>query len=119
MPQRVTDTDVKEILATGIPTQPFIFTANVLVDQHLSTAGLTAVQLVEIERWLTAHLVVTSRDPRLEEENLPDGMKFKYHMAPLGKGLDGSAYGQTVKMLDTSGTLVQVETGKSATFRVD
>ena len=83
--------------------EPFIDTANILVTEYLATplSGKTAL-LKEIETYLAAHFVAL-RD-RIAKSESADGVRFVYE-GETGMGLDGSRYGQTAQMLDSSGTL--------------
>lgn len=63
MANRVTSTDVKEILVTaltGSQLDPFITVANLIVTEKLGDSGLGDALLKEIERWLSAHFIYVS-----------------------------------------------------------
>lgn len=101
---RVIEEEVTEICPTDLDVYPFIATAHAIVEANLLTSGLSETILIEIEKFLSAHLVCLA-DPRVEEEELLDNARVKFAMGTLGKGLDGTVYGQMVKALDTTGTL--------------
>ena len=108
MTVRVTATEVKQILDTDL-TDPvievFINAANLTVTDALgSSTVLSSDQLKEIERWLTAHLIASTRDPQAESEKT-GAASIKYQ-GRTAMGLDATFYGQQVKILDTSGVLV-------------
>ena len=106
MANRVSDSEVKDIIDTDIDDiAPFIRVANILVTAKLGGKGLSDAHLTEIERWLAAHFV-SMRDPRIISEKTGEASVTYY--GKFGLGLDGSQYGQTVKMLDTTGTLVSM-----------
>jgi hypothetical protein len=121
MVQRVVGSEVKERVLeidSSFNTQPFIETANLIVEEDLAGEGMTDARLKQIELYLTAHLIILSTQ-RVEEETLPDGMRFKYAGPPLGEGLNSTVYGQQVKSLDTSGKLARQSIGVRASLRVD
>lgn len=102
---RVTEADVKEIIATDEHCEPFITIASMIVDDKLVGQGLSDDRLFEIERWLAAHFVAI-KDPRQTSESIA-GASANFG-ASLGKGLDATSYGQQVKLLDTTGILERV-----------
>jgi hypothetical protein len=121
---RTTDAAVKQILKTELNTMPFIMTASTLVTAYLGSAGLSEPHLSEIECWWAAHLT-TIQEPLVQRTRLGESeVSFVDLKGTLAKGLESTPYGQTVLMLDSSGTLVslgaQAEAGlKRATFDVD
>ena len=108
MANRVVGQEVKEIIdtdKTNIEVEPFIAASNAMIEEHLVGQGLGAALLKEIERWLAAHFLAIA-DPRedfvwIGEARARFGGKF-------GLGLDFTAYGQQVKMLDTTGILANM-----------
>ena len=113
MTVRVTATEVKAILDTALDdsvVEVFIDAANLVVTDILgSSTVLSDDQLKEIERWLTAHMIASTRDPQAASEKTGEA-NIKYQ-GVTGKGLDATFYGQQVKLLDTSGIL-EGSTGK-------
>lgn len=114
---RVTDTEVKEIIETDLNTNPFINTANVMVNKYLvGQECMDAATLKEVELYLAAHFT-TMRERQLESEKVSRATD-KY----LGKadmGLDFSQYGQTAMLLDCSGKLASLNQRKvTAIFEV-
>lgn len=108
MSVRVTDDEVKEILDTELSSlTPFIAAASQLVD---GISGLDADVLKEIERWLAAHLV-SMRDKRVSKASVGDSSHT--YEGKTGLGLDFTRYGQTAKMLDTTGTLNKLSLKKA------
>ena len=108
MTVRVTATEVKQILDTDL-TDPvievFINAANLTVTDALgSSTVLSSDQLKEIERWLTAHLIASTRDQQIQEDTI--GKSKVVYQGRTAMGLDATFYGQQVKILDTSGVLV-------------
>jgi len=109
MPARVTDEDVQKIISLNIltTTDPFITTANLLVDQHLTSSGLSTALLAEIEKYLAAHLVALHPDERQVVEQKFGDASDKY-AGKFGKQLDSTQFGQTVKTLDSTGKLASI-----------
>lgn len=110
MANRVSPAEVKEIIE--IPASiadtvihSFIVAANATVSAILgSDTVITSAQLIEIEKWLTAHLLACTRIPQASEEEVMGETSIKY-TGKTDKGLDFTSYGQMVKMLDTTGKL--------------
>lgn len=102
MSVRVTSSEVKEILDTDLSdpiVEAYITSANVMVNDILGT-GETDV-LKNIELWLTAHMIASTRERQLESATAgPASAKFQ---GVTGKGLESTLYGQMVLILDTSG----------------
>lgn len=88
----------------------FIGSANVFVTAQLSAKSLDASVLKEIERWVSAHMITMTRE-RVGKEAGAGGAYIKY-AGEWGKGLNGTSYGQTAVMLDTTGTLEALAQGK-------
>lgn len=106
---RTTVEDVKIIIETEL-TDPvitgYITSASTFVDTALGTASLTEAVLTEIERWMTAHMIATTKE-RIAKKEEAGGAKIEY-AGDFGIGLNGTSYGQMAMMLDTSGTLQQI-----------
>ena len=106
MAKRTNYTKVKEILTTSLSDEAieaYIAIATVLVDEIPSDAGVSSTLLAEIERFLTAHLIVTTKERRGIEEEVGEA-RIKYADV-FGPGLQATEYGQMVSQLDTSGAL--------------
>ncbi len=117
MANRVTAANVKEIISTTQENDivdVIITSANLLVTQTLNSQGLSDNLMKEIERWLSAHFLAMSLERQTEREEIGGDTNEQY--AKLGQGLNGSTYGQTVKMLDTSGLLDAVLGKKKASI---
>ena len=116
MANRVTDPEVKQIINTDITTDPFITTANVLVNKIEANGISDSGHLKEIERWLAAHFVAV-RDNRaagLSDFSVGDAdEKYLKSSFALTKGLGSTYYGQQAVALDTSGTLVSLGKGRA------
>lgn len=114
-PAARTDADsVKEIIETELTDEiinSFINAAHATVQAKLAAAGLTADQLAEIEKWLTAHYLAVSRQRQVESESVGGEWQAKYQ-GRTDMGLNATLYGQTALGLDTSGKLASL--GKTA-----
>lgn len=107
MANRVSPIDVEDIIDTSLTDAQiiaFITAANQMISDHgLAAAGVSSDGLVQVEKWLSAHLLST-RDQRIEQERFADGTSFRYQ-GETGLALDATHYGQMVKLFDTSGIL--------------
>lgn len=112
---RTTPELVKKIFPTNIDVVPFIEAASVIVEGRLGGSGLSALELAEIERWLTAHFLAI-RKPQKKSQTI-GGASESYNLPNPGIGIAGTAYGQQAIALDSSGTLANI--GKSSvSFKV-
>jgi len=117
---RVTKDEVRAIIVTNSTTiddtalDSFINTANTFVTATLgSSTSLTSGQLKDIELYVAAHFVGI-KDKRITSEKTGDA-SAKYE-GKTEMGLKFTRYGQMAIMLDTSGTLAKVSSGKVANF---
>lgn len=86
----------------NIDLDPFIVTANALLNKIADDTGHDATHLELIERYLAAHFY-TLRDPRYTQERAgPVGASYQ---SKVDLNLATSHYGQTAMVLDTSGEL--------------
>lgn len=118
MPIRTSPDEVKAVIDTDLSVpevDPFITTASLLVDEHL-TDLLSDALLTQIETYLAAHLI-TLWEPRAKSESA-DGVAFSYEGAATGEGLRSSRYGQLVLMLDSTGTLANLDRKKKMPWLV-
>lgn len=104
---RVTVDDVEEIFdnSDSIPLGAFITGANLIVTKNLSGTILVSDELVEIERWLSAHMAAM----RIRQE---DSIKVSSAQAKFtgkyGMRLSSTQYGQMVLVLDRTGILASL-----------
>ena len=108
----VTPDEVKKILDTGLDNseiEAYISGATELVSATLGS-GVTDLKK-EIVRWLTAHMIASTREQQLSEAGA--GSARAKFQGETGLGLDSTHYGQQVKILDTSGKLAMAS-GKGA-----
>lgn len=112
---RTTEDLVKGIIEVdaGVSVLPFMLLAEELVTELLApllkedgTTLFSDVRLELIERWLSAHFLACQY-PRVSQETA--GPVSATYQQRVGLGLELTAYGQQVKLLDTSGTLAQLD----------
>jgi len=107
MAYRVTPDELKEIISTDLDDgvlNTFIKVANITVTEYLGdSTELDDDQLKEIERFLAAHTLASTREQQAISEGAKDA-RITYQ-GKTGLGLDSTFYGQQVKLLDTSGVL--------------
>lgn len=120
MANRVTEAEVLEIMPsdttlTSVTILPFINSANAFVTDLLF-GELETEMLVEIEKWLSAHMATVVRE-RLSKEAGAGGAYIKY-AGVWGEELSSTQYGQMVLMLDTSNTLRNLKEGKKLAWTV-
>lgn len=109
MAVRVTASEVKAIMVDSVDETritPFINSANFFVNQYLQTSYTEEV-LKEMELWYTAHLLASTTE-RLpyRVEGLGTGVSYK---VPNPNGIDGTAYGQQVLLLDSLGIIKDLD----------
>ena len=105
---RVTQSDVEEIFNNpkSFALSPYITAAHLVVENRL-VGKLDEGTLKEIERWLAAHFAAAG-DERLRAWRIQEfGENRAEVTGKFGMGLDLTQYGQMVKVLDTTGTLVR------------
>ena len=105
MAARVVYTDIQAILdetdLTESQIAPYIVSANIMVNNVLGT-GTTDI-LKEIERWLTAHMIVITRERQAIKEGA-EGANIEY-TGKFGDALNSTSYGQMVLQLDSTGAM--------------
>lgn len=121
MSVRTVGEDVKAILDTSLTAEQvesYIQAASLIVDEQLVGESLSDALLTEIEKWLAAHLVASTRDMRVQKESA-DGISLTYQ-GKTGLGLDATFYGQTTKRLDPTGKLGALDqpNRRSYVFRI-
>ena len=113
---RTTPPLVAEIIEVDedISLDPFITTASALVDDVASAdtnGDLTSDRLELIERWLSAHFYAM-RDPRFVFERA--GPVSATYQSKIDLNLALTHYGQQAMVLDTTGALRALSSGKRA-----
>jgi hypothetical protein len=102
MAARIDADDLGEIIALdeAISSAVAIETAHLLVEDHCSGLGYDEDRLVLLEKWLAAHLYAVL-SPQIRSEAIgPISESFVF--GQLGKGLDGTMYGQQALRLDSA-----------------
>jgi hypothetical protein len=72
--------------------------------------------LFEVERWLSAHLLASTRERQVQTEEVGQA-KVAYN-SKLGLGLDSTTYGQQVKLMDSSGLLANLGKRNASIYAV-
>jgi len=119
MATRNTPAEVQEIVATNLDTeriQAYIDGASALVDSQIVGKGLNDTLLKEIERWLAAHLLVTTSQRQLEKASA--GSAGATFFGKSGMGLNSSTFGQTVLHMDKTGTLRNLNDPSAQPFSI-
>jgi len=115
---RTTTDEVRQIMdeteLTDAVITSYITGANLLVTQTVGSTGLPSGLLTEIERWLTAHMIASTRERQAVKEEA-GGAKIEY-AGVYGEGLKSTTYGQMVLALDTSGSFAALG-GKGMSIR--
>lgn len=114
---RVTADEVKAIIQTNVTDtqmQEYIFSAEVLLSSAFANRGLADDIYKEVTRWVTAHLIASSRDRQAREEGA-GGAYVKYTGLSY-TGLRGTTYGQHAITLDPTGVLAMMA-GKVVHFK--
>jgi len=111
---RCTEEEVRALMESDedVRVAPFITTANLVVDDvssHDSSGLLSPTKLKEIEKYLAAHFY-EHHDQALAEEKTGDASGA--YQGEWGKGFDGSTWGQSAKLLDTTGYLASLDKGR-------
>jgi hypothetical protein len=111
---RTTEAEILRLMDSAMTEDqvtPFLRTANGLVTDLLaSVEALTDARRAEIEAWLGAHFA-SIRDPAVKSDGI-DTANFTYETAAVSEGLKATRYGQQAIMLDISGTLASLASGK-------
>ena len=97
--------DTNDIDSSGV--YPFIVAANIVITDKLAGQSLGEDLLKECERWLAAHFAVVL-DPSTNIQTEKTGATQATYFGKSGLGLDGSVYGQRLRLLDTSGILSEL-----------
>ncbi len=115
---RVTVDEVKGLIKTNFDVQPFIDTAELIIDEALVGQGLSVVRLKIIELWLSAHFVAVAEERGALTRSKKGQSEEEYEIV-VGTGLNMTRFGQQAMSLDTTGILTEsASTLKIAQFRV-
>lgn len=108
MTDRVTSADVKAIIDTPLDVCSFISTANLLVDELLLDEGMSDELLHQIELYLAAHFAaLTEERGGLIRSSTGDSAETFDDV--YGMGFQLTRYGQQAMIMDTSGTLKEIQ----------
>jgi hypothetical protein len=114
---RTTAAKVIEIMETDlteVQVGPYVTSANIMVTSALGDSGLGTDLLAEIERWVAAHAIASSRERQAVDEKAgPAAVKYA---GQYGANLASTSYGQMAMVLDTTGTLAGLG-GRTASIR--
>ena len=111
---RTTAADVKAIIKTKLTeseVDAYITSANILVTQALGSSGLGTDVLREIERWVAAHMLASTKTRQATDEKA--GTASVKYSGQYGANLSSTSYGQMALTLDVSGALASLG-GKAA-----
>ena len=110
---RVTATEVKEIMDNCPLSDAIVGTYIDIASAYINKVfdvepdddsdGTFTDDYVEMERWLAAHMIATTRFRQASEEKI-ETVSVKY-TGYWSKGLESTSYGQMVLMLDTEGKI--------------
>jgi len=125
---RVTASEVKEILnskttVTDVVIDTFILGANALITKIFENDSvITTVMLKELERWLTAHLLVSTIERMYKQEKLDDAeVTYSEAVVYFGIGskmLSTTPYGRNVLVLDFTGKMGKTGASNVTVFAV-
>lgn len=114
MAARVTAVEVQNIIETDLSTgdiDAYISAATTIVDATV-VGSLGDALLKEIERWLAAHYIASTREQMVKKaEGGPASATF---FGKDGLGLNGTPYGQQAIALDPTGKLSRLNKGTVA-----
>lgn len=111
MANRAVFGDVEAILDTELTDSEitaYITTSNLVVTAQLGNTALSAALLTQIETYLAAHLISTTRERKAEQVSGEGGVHFE---GKTGMRLEATHYGQTAMLLDATGRLAGLNRG--------
>lgn len=97
---------------TDTVVDPFITTANTIVNNNLAGNGPSDEALTEIEKYISAHFVASTVLRQTQSKKVGDASET---YAKLGTEYQSTTYGTIALQLDTSGLLAE-STLRSPTF---
>jgi hypothetical protein len=112
---RTSPTEVKKIIETDMgdtDIQSYIDSATAFLDATPIASSLGSTLLEQIEKWITAHLMASTREQMVKTgKGGPSSATFYGYGE--GKGLEHTPYGQQAVSLDPTGVLKRISEGKS------
>lgn len=116
---RVTTEEVRVIIVTDVDDldiTAFIKMANTYLNGLTWKSTVTEAILIDVETWLSAHLIAVSRDRTTIKEKVGEAQVD--YVNEFDQGLKASPYGQMAIILDPSGTLLDLaDSKKQATIQ--
>ena len=103
---------IRQILETEVSDDDlvaYVTSASVFVDNLFSAAGLDDSLLTELEKWICAHFVASTRTQQLQEAKAGP-VEFRAQ-GKTGMGFESTHYGQTAISLDPTGLLKDASLG--------
>lgn len=103
---------VKAVISTTLEDtniEQYIDSASALIDVWFKGVSASEDMLSELERWIAAHLIASTKERQAREEGA-GGAYIKYS-GMYGIGLKSTTYGQTAISLDTTNTLKGITGG--------
>ena len=113
----ITVEQVRAIMETSLPdsqVEAYIGSANTFVNSTLIGKGLSDALLMELERWITAHMIALTAERTTKKEEA--GTAKVEYAGQFGKSFEATSYGQMALALDTTGTLRDLMDRKQARF---
>ena len=111
---RTSAIEIKKIIETDISDmdiQSYIDSATAFIDGTIADK-LHDTLLTQIEKWLTAHLMASTREQMVKTGKGGTASATFYGYGE-GKGLEHTPYGQQAVSLDFTGTLKRISEGKA------
>lgn len=107
MSPRINADQVADLITTSKNVRPFINTANILINTHLTSVGLDTEILCQIELYLTAHFLSLAEE-RGALIRSSTGESAETFANVYGAGLKSTRFGLQALMFDTTGTLAAI-----------
>jgi len=111
---RTTAYKVQEVMETALTEaeiNKIIEVSNRMVTNTLGSTSLAANVLIDIETYLTAHLIAIGKERQAISERIND--IWITYQGKFGKGLEMTTFGQMVLILDTSGNFTKASKMKA------
>lgn len=102
----VSPDEIREIMETSLTDSAidaYIGAARLIADNYLGSSGMSTALLLEIVRWLSCHLIASSRERQIKSDATGQA-KVEYD-SKVGLGLNSTTFGAQVLLLDSSGLL--------------
>jgi hypothetical protein len=119
---RVTTEEVLEIMDSDVvisSTQAtaMIRAASLMIDKIFADdSDVTAEELIELERWLSAHMIASTLARMASKEKV--GEAEVTYTGKWGELLKSTPYGQMVLLLDTTGKIANAGKAKASMYAI-